>query len=116
MKFLTYTLTAAAGATATRYIPVPFRCVLLSGKCVADYEAGSDTTVVVSNDTTAQISFALDATTTLADVVTGTVNATTIFEAGAAIKIVASEDEHEATGTITIMLVLDEFLSGVSGA
>ena len=114
-KFLVYTITAAAGATATGYIVVPYRCVILGAQCVADYEAGNDTTVVLYNGSTAQVSFALDDTTTLAAVCTGTLNATTIFEAGAKIKIIASDDEGSATGTITITIAIDPFLSGVSG-
>ena len=115
MKFLTYTVTAEAAAAVTAYIPVPYRCVIVGAKCVADYEAGADTTVDLYNDTTKQVSMALSATTTLADVVTGTVDATTIFEAGTAIKVAVSDDAGSATGTITITMEIDPFLSGVSG-
>ena len=114
MDFLTYTCTAEAAAAITRYIPVPYRCVILGAKCVADYEAGADTTVDLYNDTTKQVSMALDATTTLADVVDGTLDATTIFEEGSAIKVAVSDDAGSATGTITIMIQIDPFLAGVS--
>lgn len=116
MDFITYTLTAEAAAAITRYIPVPYRCVILGAKCVADYEAGADTTVDLYNGSTKQVSLALDSTTTLADVVTGTVDATTIFEAGTAIKLAISDDAGSATGTITVMIQIDPFLAGVAGA
>ena len=115
-QYITYTFTAEAAAAVTKYIPVPFRCVILGAKCVADYEAGNDTTVDLYNSSTKQVSMALDTTTTLADVVTGTVDATNIFEDGEAIKLIASDDEASATGTITVIIAIDPFLSGVSGA
>lgn len=115
MDFLTYTCTAEAAAAITRYIPVPYRCVVLGAYCVADYEAGADTTVDLYNASTKQVSMVLDATTTLADVVTGTVDATTIFEAGTAIKVAVSDDAGSATGTITITIKIDPFLAGVAG-
>jgi len=115
MEVLTYVIESAAGATTTNYLPVPCRCVLLGAYAAADYEAGADTTVVLNNASTAQISFALDATTTLADVATGTVNATTIFEEGTAIKIVTSDDAGSAEGSINLTIMYDPFLAGVSG-
>ena len=115
MQFLTYTCTAEAAAAITKYIVVPYRCVILGASCVADYEAGNDTTVDLYNASTKQVSMALSTGTTLAAVVTGTVDATTIFEAGTAIKVAVSDDAGAATGTITITITIDPFLSGVSG-
>ena len=114
-EFITYTLTAEAAAAITRYIVVPYRCVILGATAVADYEAGADTAATLTNGSTEQIAFAFDTTTTLAAVCTGTVSATTIFEAGTAIKVDVSDDAGAATGTITFTIAIDPFLSGVSG-
>ena len=115
-QFITYTLTAEAAAAITRYVVVPFRCVILSATAVADFEAGADTTATLTNGSTEQVAFVFDDTTTLADVVTGTISATTIFEAGSKIKIDVSDDAGSATGTITFTIMIDPTLSGVAGA
>lgn len=114
MDFINHVHATAAAATSTSYIPVPFRCVLLGAYAVADYEAGNDTTIDLYNDSTKQIAIALSTTTTLADVVAGTVDNTTIFEEGEAIKVVASSDEGSAHGNIAIVIKIDPFLAGAS--
>ena len=113
MDFITYTCTAEAAAAIVRYIPVPYRCVILSATVVADYEAGADTIVKLTNGSTEQATVTL-AGTSLAAVTAMTLSATTIFDAGTAIKVDVSDDAGSATGTITIMIAIDPFLSGVA--
>jgi hypothetical protein len=113
MDFINHTI-ALADAPSTNYIVVPYRCVILGADCASDFEAGDDSTVVLYNDSTAQVSFAL-AATSLGVKCAGTLNATTIFEKGDLIKIVASDDAGSATGNVNITIKIDPFLSGVAG-
>ena len=115
MYTLTYTIESAAAAVTTNYLPVPARCVITSAILAADYEAGADTTVELYNSTTKQLSATLSGTS-LADVQTLAVDATTVFEAGTAIKIVTSADAGSAEGSINLTITYDPFLSGVTGA
>ena len=111
--FITYTLSAEANSAITRYIPVPYRCVVLGAKCVADYEAGNTTTVIINNGGTAQVTMTL-AATSLAAVCIGVKSATTIYEAGTALKLDVIADADSAAGTITITIAIDPFLAGVA--
>ncbi len=114
MDFITYSLVAAAGAAGTFYIPVPYRCVILSASVAANYEAGADTVVQLTNGSTEQATVTL-ASTSEAAVTAMTISATTIFEAGTAIKVDCTDDAGSATGVINITIVIDPFLAGVAG-
>lgn len=114
MDFINHVHTSAAGAATTSFIPAPFTCVLLGAYAVADYEAGSDTTIDIYNGSTKQIGISLASGTSLGDVAAGSVEATNIFQEGDPIKVVVSDDEGAAEGNISLAIKIDPFLAGAS--
>lgn len=115
MGVLTTSVMSVSAGAAVTYLVAPCRLVLLGGYCICDDEVGTIDLTVTNTDTTPVVQMTFDLPATSAAIPTeATVNNTSIFEEGDAIKF--NVPAAGAVKQINFVIKYDPFLAGVSGA
>lgn len=112
MDFLTVYAPANASATDVLYVPVPYRCVILSIDGSAAVDIGDNMEFTFYNGGVKQATFDLGADIAIGETGAATIDATTVFEKGEAIKI--NLPNATAAGEVIFVICLDPFLAGAS--
>lgn len=114
MDLLTVYTAANTSAVDVLYVPVPCRCVINSIVGSASVDIGDSKEFTFYNGSTKQATFDLGDDISVGETGSATINATTIFEEGSAIKI--NIPQATAAGEVVFVIRLDPFLAGVTGA
>lgn len=114
MDLLTVRADANTSAVDVLYVPVPYRCVINKIVGSVSVDIGDDKEFTFYNGSTKQATFDLGASISVGETGAATIDASTIFEAGTAIKI--NIPQATAAGEVCFVITLDPFLSGISGA